>query len=299
MNDSFGNRLVPFYPKMKKDTLMTCFALFLYNDETKRHKIRSKLLERFEEMIDEDDCYRHAPVKALVLRLNAIDPKKYPKSAYDMSAEELRNEGHKFIDQSRIRDGYIFDKITYAYLFADIYHINVTVVFYNNGEEQHIKMMKAYYTLYLGINDRHGFHLLIPESQVKKISFRPPRGILAPKMNFLIQNSYDLRKCENNKSCSVVAPIVPPSVRGYKVHMCSFFCEKDNTMFVVFPRNGFKINEPTYIYLNDKLVGYVDGESKTNPYFYIEKTGNYILYVIQDVASQEEARKCIEIEAEK
>jgi hypothetical protein len=297
--DEFGNPLIPLFPKSKQDTLMACFAIFVYNCESQKSKIKQRLLSNFESILGEQECYRNSAVKSLVLRLNSIDPRKYPKSAHDIDYDQLKKEGVKFLQQARSREGYIFDKITYIYLFAELYNINVTVI-HPKEEIQSIRIMKAYYTLFLFHNFQQ-FYLLIPEKQVKKIPFEKPLGYYYKKrMQLSVQSVYELRKCcSENKECNVVTYIAPPSVQGYKVHSCHFFCEEDNTLFVVFPRNDFKIREAIYIYLSsDELVGYVDLDSKTNAYFYVKKKGNHSLYVVP-AESQEEAKQIINIEMNK
>lgn len=282
LKDKFGNPLVPLHPKSQNDTLMACFSIFVCNNESKKGKIRTFLLDLFEQYLKkEKEFFQFAPVKSLVMRLHYTDENKYPRSSYDMDNETLKKECERFIDQGRNREGYIFDKVTYCYLFAEMYGIDIEIM-HPKEEIQciHIKQ-DAYYTMYL-FHDYSKFYLLIPEKQVKKIPLMYSQSI------------YDLRLCQPGK-CNVVASFAPPVVNGFKVHQCRFHCTKENSMYVVFPAKNIRFTKPTYMYLGDKLVGYADIDSKTNVYFHVEQKGDHILYLVV-AESMEDAWKCIEIE---
>jgi hypothetical protein len=291
--DKFGNQLVPLYPKTSLDTLMACFAIFVYNNESKsnRTKIRLALLDQFERLLKEEKYSHFPPIKSLIMRLHHIDNKKYPKSSYDMDKDLLHKECLHFLDQGRNREGYIFDKVTYCYLFAEMYKIDIIII-HPKEQVQTIHIRETYYTMYL-FHDYDKFYLLIPEKQVKKIPFQSPLGKIQYNTMFA-QSIYDLRLCQPGE-CKVIASFAPPVVDGFKVHQCKFYCKKDNNTYVVFPKNNIRFMKPTYVYLEEKLVGYADLDSKTNVYFQVEKKGDYSLYIVV-AESMEEARKCIDIE---
>jgi hypothetical protein len=119
---------------------------------------------------------------------------------------------------------------------------------------------------------------------------------LIPDKKIKTMETYELRKCSEGECSVIVKCIAPPPVEGYRVHVCQFYSEQENELFLVFPKNDFKVREQLYIYLDkDKLVGYVDLDSKSNAYFYVKEKGHHSLYVVPS-KSQEEALKSIQIE---
>lgn len=303
MKDKFGNDLFVYPINCQKDTLMACFTTSLLGKDYKKDRIdlRQKLLARFNECLNHEECYNFKAIHSFTHRLHLID-NDIPKSAevFFFSKKSIfYNEGIAFI-QKHQREGYISDKYIFAYLLSDLY--KVSVHFFEPNEVIIIDKKPFgnddYFSIYIKCLEGGGFSLLTPSSMNNP--YNPPLGIVK-KSKTITSPVYDLRMCVDKTHCNVVCKFAPPFIVGDRVHICIAKETKKEFEYVAFPIKNIwseilKPNEILYIYDKDvKLLSCVSHHGKTNPYFYLPEMNECILYIIIDT-TEENALKSLKFE---
>lgn len=284
----------PLLPDTTTDTLMACMALFLTGKETRyeRSVLRSRLMNHLREILRRDDYFMHPAVRALVRRLNAIHPETIPLSAelfHMQDQARLERETTTFLVQNH-REGFVGDKFTFGYLFADLFRVDVH---YHQPEEVCLSVYPfSKHHIHL-THENHRFGLIVPQRTIVRVSYRPPGGLLIARSN--IQMPQFILYPDNRA-------LVPPRERGYRVH--SLHLDNNDTPKRLALMNGRRWEDS----LTKNARGYVwvqyepDGElilvssvvHRTDPRFYLKRFPCTIYFVIATLI--EESREAILVE---
>lgn len=227
-----------FVPESTQDTLMACFCLFVFGKETKQIKMqmRQNLMDRFSKLIQSEDCYSHPSVQAFVHRLHMIQPQQVPNSAEQFflrDEKRMERECFTFLAYNR-RYGYVGDKFTFCYLFAECFSVDVYLY---QPEQVHISVMPfAKYSMHLyhQKND-HRFYLMFPEIDLRPCPFITPKGVQRNSLRRIRMPKYYLNK----------QPMIPPAVKEHTVHHVCVYEQKD--MYIV-KSSDWPTDQYAYIY---------------------------------------------------
>ena len=284
----------------KYDTLMSCFTLFLSGKETRAHrvKLRKRMMNHLHHLIFNGDglsetCFTHAPVRALINRLHAINPEEIPKSAeilYIRDEQRFRREANTFITQNR-REGFIGDMFTFCYLFAEMFKVDVHLF---RPEEVVLSAVAfAKYNIHIQYEESR-FSLIPIQSTVVLPSYEPPLGIVRQPSR-IIMGQYQIATLKKS--------LEPPRILEYRVH---YQCIYDVGLHFIEPMHNknwksiLKSNEYAYIWGNAidggklKILSCVSNKGHANPRFYVDSVPFEIYLIVEKCL--EDAERAIYIE---
>jgi hypothetical protein len=287
--DSHGNTLVPFKPKSTSDTLMACFCLYFYGREQHkdRMQMRRRLVNHFKNTIFYEETFDVRPdlgqiglVRAFVNRLHKMYPNEIHQSANVFTVENpkrFKKEAISFI-QKHQTEGFIFDKVTFCYILADLFNVHVVIY---QPEEIFVssdRLKELEYTLYLR-HDR-GFELLVPSKRYARHEYDPPVGLQTQKS----MQSLSLFELNGH-------PFFPPSIIGYRMHTCEHRTEEEK----IYRITGTWSDVTLYVFDETfTLLTCVSKRGKADPHFF--GTGSNRIYVIF-AKSLEDAKQAVQIES--